>query len=122
MFDPVRLTQADNAIAAYGRYVQSADVLLKDDVDPDKLYADHPRAYEAVRYALAIAHGDIEHLNVPGLQAWDLVARQVGSYVLAARRLARSRYAFADPAGSDAWLLIRHSTPHILNEEQMGAS
>jgi len=114
MFDRLRLAQADTAITAYEHYVQSVDVLLKDDVDPGKLRADHPRAYEAVRYALVIAHRRFERLSVPEFEPWELVAGQVGPYVLTARRLAHHHYPFADPAGDDAWLLVDYSANHIL--------
>jgi len=114
MFDQARLALADTAITAYGRYVQSVDVLLKDDVDPGKLRADHPRAYEAVRHALVIAQSTFERATVPGVEPWELVAGQVGPYVLTARRLAHNHYAFDDPAGDDAWLLVDYSATHIL--------
>ena len=116
MFDRTNLAQADTTITAYGRYIRNVDVLLKQDVDPNQLRAEHPQAYEAVRYALVIAHGTLERLNVPGLDAWELVAQQVGTYVLAARKLADNRYAFADPAGSDAWLLVDYGAAAIPKE------
>ncbi len=113
MSDEGRLAQADTVIAAYGDYLQAADVLLREDVDPGRLYADHPRAYEAVRHALTITHGAVELADVPGLEAWDLVAGQIGTYILTARKLASDGYAFADPTGDDARLLVDYSAAQV---------